>query len=119
MRPGYKQHNTNKLTYLYSRNNGNTIGIQQAIKNKIRYKSDPSGNVTNLSKHSLSPNTFKLLSKSLNSVPTPKKYNKKQEDTVAENFFHFIKLRAHFKDINPKLNTDPENLPFQIKSKQK
>ena len=34
----------------------------------------------------------------------PKKYNKKQLDTDAKNFFHLIKLRAHFKDINPKSN---------------
>ena len=63
--------------------------------------------------------TFKLLNKNLNFVPTPKKYNKKQLDNDAENLFCQIKLRAHFKDINPKSNTDQENLPFQIKNKQK
>ena len=65
------------------------------------------------------PDTFKLLNKNLNFVPTPKKYNKKQLDNDAENFFRQIKLRAHFKDINPMSNTDQENLPFQIKNKQK
>ena len=39
-------------------------------------------------------------------VPTPKNYNKKQLDNDAENFFRLIKLRAHFKDINPKSNID-------------
>ena len=53
----------------------------------------------------------------MNFIPTPKKYNKKQLDT--ENFFRLIKLRAHFKDINPKSNIDQGNLPFQIKKKQK
>ena len=104
---------------LYPTNNGDTIGIQRAIKSKIRYKSDPSGKVINLSKHSFSLDTFKLLNKNLNFVPTPKKYNKKKLDTDDENFFHLTKLRAHFKDINPKSNIDQGNLPFQIKNKQK
>ena len=69
-----------------------TIGIQQAIKSKIRYKSDPSGNVINISKYSFSLDTFKLLNKNLNFVPTPKKHNKKQLDNDAENFFRLIKL---------------------------
>ena len=65
------------MTYLYPANNGNTIGIQQTIKSKIINKSDPSGHVINLSKHSFSLDTFKLLNKNLDFVPTPKKYNKK------------------------------------------
>ena len=40
-KPGHKQHRNNECTYLYPINNGNTIGIQPAIKSKIRYKSDP------------------------------------------------------------------------------
>ena len=95
------------------------MGIQRAIKSKIRYKSDPSGHVINLSKRSFSLDTFRPLNKNLNFVPTPKKYNKKQLDNDAENFFHLIKLPTHFKENNPKSNTDQENLPFQIKSKQK
>ena len=118
-RPDHKQHRNNTCTYLYPKNNGNAIGMQRAIKSKIRYKSDPLWHVINLSKHSFSLDTFKLLNKNLNFVPTPKKYNKKQLDNDAENFFCLIKLRVHFKDINPKLNTDQENLPFQIKNKQK
>ena len=74
--------------------------MQRAIKSKIRYKSDPSGQVINLSKHSFSLDTFKLLNKNLNFVPITKKYNKKQLDNDTENFFRLIKLRAHFKDIN-------------------
>ena len=110
---------SNKCTYLYPRNNRDTIGIQQSIKNKIRYKSNPSGDAINLSKLSFSSDAFKLLNKNLKFVHTLKKYNKKQLDTYAENSFCFIKLQAHFKDNNPKSNTDQENLPFQIKNKQK
>ena len=101
--------------YLPLSNKGTTSGIRRAIKSKIRYKPDPSGNFITLSKHSFSLDTFKLLNENLNLVPTPKKYNKKQLDTDAENFFHLIKLRAHFKDINPKSNIDQGNLHFQIK----
>ena len=40
---------SNKFTCLYPANNG----IQQAIKNKIRDKFDPSGDVINITKHFL------------------------------------------------------------------
>ena len=53
----------NKCTYLYPTNSGNAIGIQQAIKSKIRYNSDPSGLVINLSKHSFSSETFQIKNK--------------------------------------------------------
>ena len=69
---------SNKCTYLYPRNNGDTIGTQQSIKNKIRYKSDQSGDAINLSKLSFSSDAFKLLNKNLKFVHTLKKYNKKQ-----------------------------------------
>ena len=59
------------------------------------------------------------MNKNLNFVPTPKNCNKKQLDNDAENFFHLIRLQAHFKDINPKSNIDQGKLPFQIKNKQK
>ena len=42
----------NKFTYLYRENKASTIGTQRAIKNKIRYNSDPSGIVISLSKYS-------------------------------------------------------------------
>ena len=80
-RPGPKRHRNNKSTYLYLKSSGNTSGIQQTFKNKIRYKSDPFGKDLNLSKHSFSSDTFKLLNEILNVVPTPKKCNKKQLDT--------------------------------------
>ena len=60
-----------------------------------------------------------LLNKNLDSVPTTKKYKKKQLYTDAENFFCLIKHWVHFQDIDPKPNTDQQNLLFQIKNKQK
>ena len=105
----------NVLTFIQQ-----TMETLSAINKKLKAKlADPSGHVINLSKHSFSLDTCKLLNKNLNFVPTPKKYDKKQLDTDAENFFYLIRLQAHFKDINPKSNTDHENLPFQIKNKLK
>lgn len=49
--PGHKQHRNNTCTYLYQTNNGNIINTQPAIKNKIRYKSGPSGSLIDLSKY--------------------------------------------------------------------
>ena len=96
-----------------------TLSILQAIKNKVTYKSDPSGKVINLWKHSFSSDNFTLLNKNLNFEPTPKKYKKKQLHTDAENFFYLIKQWVHFQDIDPQSNTDQENLLFQNKNKQK
>ena len=60
---GQATNRNNKCTYLYPTNSGNAIGIQQAIKSKIRYNSDPSGLVINLSKHSFSSETFQIKNK--------------------------------------------------------
>ena len=65
----------------------------------LECKSDPFGNILNLSKHYFSLNTYKLLNKNLN-FPTSKQYGQKQLDTDTENFFRLLKLSAHFKDAN-------------------
>ena len=62
-------------------------------------------------------NIFKKILISYLHQKSQKKYNKKQLDNDVETFFRLIKLRADFKDINPKSNTDQENLPLQIKNK--
>ena len=46
--------------------------VQETITNALRYKSDPSGNVVNLSQHSFSFYTYKLLNKILISYPLRK-----------------------------------------------
>ena len=74
-RPYSNQHRSVKGTEFRTRNNGNTFKLQRTITNALRYKSDPSGNV-NLSKHSFSFNTYKLLDKNLNFIPTSKRYIK-------------------------------------------
>ena len=103
MRPGHKQRRTNKCTPLHNKQ-WRQATKKRAIKNKIRYEFDPLGKVINLSKHSFSSYTFKLLNKNLNFVPTPKKYIKRQLNTDTEDFFRFIKLRAHLR-ISPQSRT--------------
>ena len=58
----------------------------EKFKNMFEYSSDPFGNILNLSKHSFSLNTYKLLNKNLNFVSTPKQYSQKQLDTDNKNF---------------------------------
>ena len=48
----YSMHRSVKGTEFRLRNNANTFKLQRTLTNAFRYKSDPSGNVVNLSKHS-------------------------------------------------------------------
>ena len=86
-RPYSNQHRSVKGTEFRSRNNANTSKLQRPITNVLSYKSDPSGNVVNLSKHSFSFDTYKLLNKNLNFIPTSKRYNKNQLSSDLQNFF--------------------------------
>ena len=53
------------------------------FKNKIRYGSSSSREVINLSKHSFFSDTFKLLNKNLDFIPSPKIFSKKELDADA------------------------------------
>ena len=72
----------------------------------------------NLSKHSFFLNTYKLLNKNLNFVPTSKQYSQKQLNIETENVFRLLKLRAHFKDANETQTSDQLYRPFKFKTKQ-
>ena len=72
-RPYSNQHRSVKGTEFRTRNNANTFKLQRTITNALKYVSDSSGNVVNLSKHSFSSDTYKLLNKDLNFIPTSKK----------------------------------------------
>ena len=63
------------IYYIYIYINANTFKLQRTITNALRYKSNLSGNVINLSKHSFSFDTYKLLNKNLHFIPTSKRYN--------------------------------------------
>ena len=82
----------------------------------LEYRSDPFGNILNLSKHSFSLETCKLLKK-IDFVPTPKQYNQKQLDTDTENFFRLLKLCAHFKYANETQKSDQLYQHFKVKTK--
>ena len=114
------QHRSVKGTKFHARNNAHTFKLQRTITNALRYKSDPSGNVVNLSKHSFSFDTYKLLNKNLNFIPTSERY-KNQLSSDLQNFFRLIKLRAHFKDETciATVNQPNEQVPFKIKNKEK
>ena len=95
-----------KDTEFRSRNNAKTFKLQRTITNALRYKSNPSGNVVYLSKHSFPFDTYKLLNKNLNFIHISKRYSKNQLSSDLQNFFRLIKLRAYFKDETciPKIN---------------
>ena len=84
-------------------------------------KSDPSGNVVNLLKPTLSFDTCKLLNKNLNFIPTSNRYNKNQLSSDLQNFYRLIKLRFHFKDETciATVNQPNEQVPFKIKIEEK
>ena len=85
----------------------------------LERRSDSFGDILNLSKHSFSLNTYKLLSKILNFVPTPKQYSQKQLDTDTRNIFRLLKLRALFKGVNVTKMSDQLYQPFKVKTKRK
>ena len=80
--------------------------------------SDPGGNVINLTNHSFSRDTFKLLNKNLNFIPTPDVYNEQKRDKELQNFYRLIKLKGYFKNTENQQPND-ENQIFKAKTKEK
>ena len=71
----------------------------------------------NLSKHSFSKDTYKLLNKNLSFIPTPGIYSKSKLNGELQNFYGLIKLKAYFKDTESSIKKD-ENTIFNLE-KQK
>ena len=113
------QHRNNKGNDIYRTSNANSIGIKQKIENMLEYRSDPFGNILNISKHYFSWNTYNLLNKKWNFVPAPKQYSQKQLDTDTKNFFRLLKLRVHFKEANKTQTSDQLYQPFNVENKTK
>ena len=67
------------------------------LEDTFRFQSDAAGQVVNLSTKTFCKETFKILNKNLNFVPTQKTINKNTINKQLEDFFRRIKLRAHFK----------------------
>ena len=68
----YGDYSSNKF---YQRNNAKTKNLWQNIQSTARFKSDPIGSVVNLSNKKFTKDTFKLLNKNLNFIPTLKQTN--------------------------------------------
>ena len=79
---------------------------QRAMKNTIRFQLDPAGQIINLTQKKIFGETFKLLNKNLNLVPTQNKINKKELHKEMTEFYRRIKLKAHFQDTRKQVNTD-------------
>ena len=117
--PNRHQHRNNKGKDFARTNNANSNGVQLKMKNMLDYRSDPFVNILNLSNHSCSLNSHKLLIRNLTFVPKPKQYSQKQLDTETDNVLRLLKLRAHFKDVNEIQKSDQLYQPFKVKNKTK
>ena len=82
-----------KRDKLHRRNYGNIKRLWRTIENTIKIQSDPIGKVVNLSKKTLSKETFQFLNKNLNFVLTAKVYNKHKLNEEMETFYRTIKLK--------------------------
>ena len=111
------QNRSNRSNEFHSTNNGNFTKLQRTIKTSLKQRHDPDGCVINLSKHSFSKDTYKLLNKNLSFIPTPGIYSKSKLNDDLQNFYHLIKLKAYFKDTESTTKKD-ENTIF-IPEKQK
>ena len=72
--------------------------LHKTLEDTIRFQYDPAGQVINLSTKRFCQDTFELLNKNLNFVPTQKTINKDTIKKQFEDFFRQIKLRAYFKN---------------------
>ena len=89
------QNRSNRSNEFHSTHNGNFRKKQHTIKTSLRH--NPDGCVINLSKHSFSKGTYKLLSKNLSFTPLVI-YSTSKLNNELQNFYHLVKLKAYFKD---------------------
>ena len=109
---------SNESNEFHSANNGNFARLQQEIKKSVRHRHNPDRNLINLTNHSFSRDTFKLLNKNLNFILTPDVYNGQKLDKELQNFYRLIKLKGYFKNTENQQPND-ENQIFKAKTKEK
>ena len=103
---------------VYTKHHANFIRIRKAISRTIQHRSDPNGNIINLSKHSFTKGQYDLLNKNLNFYPIPGHYNKSILKKDLKSFNRKIKLKAFFCNKNvQKQETELANKEPIIKSK--
>ena len=73
---------------------------KRIVEDTTGHQFDPIGNGISLSKKKFTKETFQLLNKNLNFVPTPSIFNKNQLNKELDDFFRLIKLKAYFKHSN-------------------
>ena len=91
------QNRSNRSNEFHSKSNGNFRKKQQTIKTSFKQRHNPDGCVINLSKHSFSKGTYKLLSKNLSFTPLVI-YSTSKLNNELQNFYRLVKLKAYFKD---------------------
>ena len=103
---------------VYTKHHANFTRIRKAISRTIQHRSDPNGNIINLSKHSFTKGQYDLLNKNLNFCPTPEYYKKNILKKDLESFNGKIKLKVFFRNKNvQKQQTELANKEPNIKSK--
>ena len=60
----------------------------------------------NLATYALARDTYKLLNKNLNFIPTPNVHSKQKRDTELQNFYRLVKLKRYFQNKQNQLPTD-------------
>ena len=73
----------------------------------------PLRNIINLHNTTFTKQTFELLNKNLNFIPTPSKKNKNQLNRKLDGFFRLIKLKTYLKDKTMYNQTTKNNVSNQ------
>ena len=73
----------------------------------------PLRNIINLHNTTFTKQTFQLLNKNLNFIPTPSKKNKNQLNRKLDGFFRLIKLKTYLKDKTMYNQTTKNNISNQ------
>ena len=73
----------------------------------------PLRNIINLHNNTFTKQTFQLLNKNLNFIPTPSKKNKNQLNRKLDGFFRLIKLKTYLKDKTMYNQTTKNNVSNQ------
>ena len=73
----------------------------------------PLRNIINLHNTTFTKQTFQLLNKKLNFIPTPSKKNKNQLNRKLDGFFRLIKLKTYLKDKTMYNQTTKNNVSNQ------
>ena len=69
-----RKYRTDQRHKLHQTNHDNFIKLRKTLEDTIRFQSDPTGQVINLSTKRFYKDTYKLLNKNLNFVPKRKSY---------------------------------------------